>query len=53
MEERTREKKDTGSSRAVNSDNLPGLDCGICLRPVQGSTELVWYQTQFGTRKAA
>ncbi len=30
-----------------------GLDWGVCLRPVQDSTELVWYQSQFGTRKAA
>ncbi len=47
-----------GSSRTQegNSDNLlnkEGLDWGVCLRPVQDSTELVWYQSQFGTRKAA
>ncbi len=30
-----------------------GLDWGVCLRPVQDSTELVWYQSQFGARKAA
>ncbi len=30
-----------------------GLVWGVCLRPVQDSTELVWYQSQFGTRKAA
>ncbi len=30
-----------------------GLDWGVCLRPVQDSTELVWYQSQFGPRKAA
>ncbi len=44
-----------GSSRTRegNSDHLlgQGLDWGVCLRPVQDSTELVWYQSQFGARK--
>ncbi len=39
-----------GSSRTREGNSL---DWGVCLRPVQDSTELVWYQSQFGTRKAA
>ncbi len=46
-----------GSSRTQegNSDNLLNKDWtgALCLRPVEDSTELVWYQSQFGTRKAA
>ncbi len=46
-----------GSSRTRegNSDNLLNKDWtgSVCLRPVQDSTELVWCQSQFGTRKAA
>ncbi len=43
-----------GSSRTQEGNSAEqGLDRGICLRPVHDSTELVWYQSQFGTRKAA
>ncbi len=45
-----------GSSRTRegNSDYLLDKDwTGAYVRPVQDSTELVWYQSQFGARKAA
>ncbi len=42
-----------GIGKVILISAKQGLDWGVCLRPVQDSTELVWYQSQFGTRKAA
>ncbi len=42
-----------GLEKVILISDGQGLDWGVCLRPVQDSTELVWYQSQFGARKAA
>ncbi len=42
-----------GLGKVILISAKQGLDWGVCLRPVQDSTELVWYQSQFGARKAA